>query len=79
MVEQLEEEDIENSCGFGGGGALCFVLNQLPKRAPAVVQVVQVNFSGNAAMTGGMSSIDHKQHLCIMLSTHSDGVFLPCR
>lgn len=64
---QLEEEDIHYSCGLGGGGALCFVLDHLPKRAPAIVQVMKVSFSRNAATRGGTVLVDSNYHVCAEL------------
>ena len=41
------------SCSVGGGGAVCLLLDQLPDRSKAVVQIRDVHFSDNSGVVGG--------------------------
>lgn len=41
------------NCGYGGGGGVCFVLNQMSKRAPAKVTMINAVIKDNTAVNGG--------------------------
>ena len=60
------------SCGAGGGGALCLLLDQLPDRSKVVVQIREVLFSSNSAVVGGAVHIrmagDAWTDLCPLVS-----------
>lgn len=46
----------EESCGNGGGGGMCLLLDSIPKTASADVVLSKLYFAGNTAMIGGMST-----------------------
>lgn len=69
------------SCGTGGGGAVCLVLDNLPSQAPATVQLRGARFASNTAKSGGalhakMGGQDWKQSCPLKVSRPQGN---PCR
>lgn len=50
-----DREDVEflTNCGYGGGGGVCFVMNQIPQRALADVIMADTVVKENEAVNGG--------------------------
>lgn len=46
-------EEFLNRCGEGGGGGICLVLSDVPRRAVAQVTVVGSSIERNGALNGG--------------------------
>ena len=52
-ISDMEGIEFITNCGHGGGGGVCFVLNQIPQRALAEVVVARTAIKENTAINGG--------------------------